>query len=55
MEIVLNMPFLIFSNADIQFVEKKLTWRSYTIIEALPTIKWIELINKKEFTKAALD
>ena len=49
------MPFLTLSNADIQFVEKKLTWRSYTTAKALLTIKWIELIDKKEFAKVALD
>ena len=54
-EVILRMPFLTFSNADIQFAEKELTWRSYTAAEALPTTKRAELINKKEFAKAALD
>ena len=54
-EVVLGMPFLIFSNADIQFIEKELTWRFYTTTKALLTTKWVELINKKEFAKAALD
>ena len=54
-EIVLSMPFLIFRNVDVQFVEKKLTWRSYNTAEALPTTKRVELINKKKFAKAALD
>ena len=49
------MPFLIFSNADVQFVEKEFTWRSYTTAKVLPTTKRIEFINKKEFAKAALD
>lgn len=49
------MFFLTLSNADIQIAEKKLTWRSYTAAEALPTTKWIEPINKKKFAKAALD
>ena len=49
------MPFLTLSNADVQFVEKELTWRSYTTAEALPTTKRVELIDKKEFAKAALD
>ena len=49
------MPFLILSNANIQFAEKKLTWRSSTATEALPTTKRVELINKKEFAKAVLD
>ena len=55
MEMVLRMPFLTLSNANIQFVEKELTWRSYTAIEALPTTKRVELIDKKEFAQAALD
>ena len=54
-EVVLGMPFLTLSNADVQFVEKELTWRSYTTAEALPTTKRVELINKKEFAKATLD
>ena len=29
-KVVLGMLFLTLSNADIQFAEKKLTWRSYT-------------------------
>lgn len=49
------MPFLTLSNADIQFLEKELTWRSYTTAEALPNTKRVELIDKKEFIKAALD
>ena len=36
-------------------MEKELNWRSYTNAEALPTIKWIKLINKKEFAKVTLD
>ena len=38
-EVVLGMPFLTLSNADVQFVEKELTWRFYTTAEALPTTK----------------
>ena len=55
MKVVLEMPFLALSNADIQFAEKELIWRSYTADEALPTTKRVELIDKKEFAKAALD
>ena len=54
-EVVLNMPFLTLSIANVQFVKKELTWRSYTTAEALPTTKRVELINKKEFAKVALD
>ena len=55
MEVVIRMPFLTLINADIQFVEKELTWRSYTTKDALPTTCRIELINKKEFAKVLLD
>ena len=49
------MAFLTLSNADVQFIEKELTWRSYTTGKALSTTKRIEFINKKEFAKMALD
>ena len=55
MEVVLGMPFLTLSNADIQFAEKELTWKTYTTEDALPTTRRVELIDKKEFAKAALD
>ena len=55
MKVVLSMPFLTFNNADVRFVEKELTWRSYTTAKALPTTKRIELINEKEFANAVLD
>lgn len=51
---VLKMPSLSLSNVDIKFATlKKLTWRSYTIAEALPTTNWVEPINKREFAKVA--
>ena len=49
------MLFLIFSNINIQFAEKKSTWRSYTIAKVLPTTKRVELIDKKKFAKVVLD
>ncbi len=57
MEVVLKILFFSLSNADIEFAEeKKLTWRFYTVIKALlPTTSRVELIDKKEFIKAALD
>ena len=55
MEVVLGMLFLTLNNADIQFAEKELTWKSYTAAEALPTTNQVELIDKKEFAKPALD
>ncbi len=54
-KVVPGMPFLTFSNVDIWFAEKELIWRSYTTAEALATTRWVNLIDKKEFAKAALD
>ena len=39
MEVVLEIPFLTFNNANIQFALKKLNWRSYIIAKALLTTK----------------
>ena len=52
---VLGKFFLIFSNVDVQFAEKELTWKIYTTKKALPTTYWVKLINQKEFAKGALD
>ncbi len=54
-KVVLEIPFLALTNADFQFGAKKLTWRSHTTVEALPTTSRVELINKRKFAKAALD
>ena len=49
------MPFLTFSNADVQSAEKELTWRTYTTKEALPATRRVKIIDQKEFAKAVLD
>ena len=54
-EVVLGMPFLTLSNSDIQFAKKELTWRTYTIEEALPTNRHVEIINQNKFAKVVLD
>ena len=54
-DVVLGMPFLTLSGADVDFPKRKLRWRSYTIEEALSTTKRVELVGKKEFAAAALD
>ncbi len=53
-KVVLGMPFLALSNADIQFGVETFTWRSYTVAEVLPTARRVKLIDKHEFAKAAL-
>ena len=52
---VLGMPFFTLSGADVDFLKKKLWWRSYTIKKALLTTKRVELVRKKEFAAAAFD
>ena len=54
-EVILGMPFLKISNANVAFGEGMLTWKSYTTNEALPTIKRVRLVDPKEFVIAALD
>lgn len=49
------MLFLIYSNANMQFIEKELEQKSYTTLEILSTTKKIELINKRKFAITALD
>ena len=55
MKVVLGMLFLTFSNFDVQFAKKKLTWRTYTTKEVLPTTRRGKPINQKEFAKVELD
>ena len=40
-EVILGMPFLKISNADVAFSEATLTWKSYTTNKALPTTAWV--------------
>lgn len=55
-EEVPGIPFLSFSNVNVEFVElEKLFQRSYTTAEALPIISRVELIYKKEFAQVAFD
>lgn len=55
LEIVLEMFFLTLSNADIDFLDWKLRWKTYITKKALPTIKHIELVRKEDFVAVALD
>ena len=55
LEVILGISFLTLSNADVDFSSQDLGWRTYTTKEALPTIKRIELVVKKELAAAALN
>ena len=54
-EVILEMPFFKFSNADVLFGEKTLTLRTYTTNKALSSIKQVQIIDLKESVIAALD
>ena len=54
-KVVLGMPFLTLSSADIDFSGRELRWRTYTTEKTLPTTRRVELVGKKEFATAALD
>ena len=54
-EVVLGMPFLKISNADVSFGEETFTWKLYSTNKALPTTKQVQLVNPKEFVIVALD
>ena len=54
-EVVLRMPFLTLSGADVDFLGRELQWRTYSTKEALPTTRRVELVGKKEFEAATLD
>ncbi len=55
LEMVLEMLFLALSNANFQLGAKELTWRTYIVAKTLPTTSRVELIDKREFAKVALD
>ena len=55
LKVVLGMPFLILSSANVNFLDRELRWRIYTIEKALPTTRHVNLLGKKEFAAAAFD
>ncbi len=55
-KVVLRIPFLAFSNIDIEFTKlEKLTLRSSITVKVLTTINRVKLIDKREFAKVALN
>ena len=46
-EVVLEMPFLTLSGADVDFLSQELRWRIYTIEETLPTTRRVKLVGEK--------
>ena len=54
-EVILGIFFLKISNVDVSFGKEILIWKTYTTNKALPTIKQVQMINKKDFVIAVLD
>lgn len=54
-KMILGMFFLKLTNANIKFLVEEFIWRTYTITKAFYLAKWVELIDKYKFAKAALD
>ena len=54
-EIVFGMLFPTLSGANVDFLGRKLRWKTYITKEAFSTTKRVKLIGKKEFAAAALD
>lgn len=54
MEMVIDILILNLSDTNINFVEQKLIWRNYTIVEALYTTNQVKFIDKREFADIAI-
>lgn len=55
MEIIFGILFSTLSKVKIDFADKELIWKTYTIAKALPIIKKVWIINSKKFAKTVLD
>ena len=55
LNVILGMPLLTFSRADVWFAERKFVWKTYTAVETIPMTRKVEIINKTEFVVAALN
>lgn len=49
-----GLPFLTLGSVEIRLAEKELVWR-YTAAEAIPTTRYVRIIDKKEILAAALN
>lgn len=55
MEVILKMFFLSLSSAAVLFDDKKLIWKSYSTGKVLLITSKIKFIDKREFTRTALN
>ena len=54
-KVVLGIFFLILSCANVNFLDRKLKWRTYITQEILSTTKCVKLVEKKEFEAIVLN
>ena len=54
-EVVLGMPFLTLSSADIDFSGWELKWKTYTTEKVLLITRRVKLVGKKKFAAIALN
>ena len=54
-EVVFKMFFLTLSGADVDFLDWKLRQKTYATKEALPTTKYVKLVDKKKFATVVFD
>ncbi len=55
LDVVLGMPFLTMTNADVDFQARDLQWKFYITRDILSTTRRVKLIRKKKFVVAALN
>ena len=54
-KVVFEIFFLILSGADVDFLGRKICWRTYTTKKVLLTTRRVELVGKKEFAAVAFN
>ena len=55
LEVVLEIFFFILSDTNVNFLGRKLCWRTYTTKKALPTTRCVKLVGKKKFVAIVLN
>ena len=55
LEVVFEMFFFTLNDIDINILGRELRWRTYTTKKGFPTIRRVELVDKKEFASAIFD
>ena len=54
-DIILNISFLTLSNVKIDFIDRHIYWKSYTVVKVFLITRQIELIGNKEFAVVVLN